>query len=99
VAPGNDKHPNLLALGRAVKLMREQRDMSVDELAEASAVRRERLDALETGQLDPTYELLVEIADSLGACHPCGTARYPHRSASGRVGRRGGSTASLGSAP
>jgi transcriptional regulator with XRE-family HTH domain len=67
VAPGNDKHPTLLALGRAVKLMREQRGMSLSELAETSGVRRERLDALETGQLDPTYELLVEVAESLGA--------------------------------
>jgi transcriptional regulator with XRE-family HTH domain len=67
VAPGNDKHPNLLALGRAVKLMREQRGMSADELAKASGVRRERLDALENGQLDPTYELLVEVAEGLGA--------------------------------
>jgi transcriptional regulator with XRE-family HTH domain len=66
VAPSNDKHPNLLALGRAVKLMREQRGMSADELAEASGVSRECLDALETGQLDPTYELLVEIAEGLG---------------------------------
>lgn len=47
--------------------MREQRSMNVDALADASGVRRERIDALETGQLDPTYELLVEIADSLGA--------------------------------
>jgi transcriptional regulator with XRE-family HTH domain len=47
--------------------MREQRGMSADELAEAGGVHRERLDALETGQLDPTYELLVEVAEGLGA--------------------------------
>jgi transcriptional regulator with XRE-family HTH domain len=41
--------------------------MSTDELAQASGVLRERLDALEAGQLDPTYELLLEIADGLGA--------------------------------
>ncbi len=41
--------------------------MSADELAQASAVRRERLDELEAGQLDLTYELLVGIADGLGA--------------------------------
>ena len=47
--------------------MREQRGMSADAVAEASGVGRERLDTLETGQLDPTYEMLVEIADGLGA--------------------------------
>jgi transcriptional regulator with XRE-family HTH domain len=46
--------------------MREQRGMSADELAEASGVLRERIGALEAGQLDPTYELLLEIADGLG---------------------------------
>jgi transcriptional regulator with XRE-family HTH domain len=66
VAPRSDKDPNLLVLGRAVQLIREQRGMSADELAEASGVLREHLDALEAGQLDPTYELLLEIADGLG---------------------------------
>lgn len=41
--------------------------MSAGELAKASGVLREHLDALEAGQLDPTYELLLEIADGLGA--------------------------------
>jgi transcriptional regulator with XRE-family HTH domain len=54
--------------------------MSADELADASGVIRERIGALEAGQLDPTYELLLEIADGLGteplsACHPRRTAR------------------------
>jgi transcriptional regulator with XRE-family HTH domain len=47
--------------------MREQRNMNADELVKASGVPREQLDALEAGQLDPTYELLLEIADGLGA--------------------------------
>jgi transcriptional regulator with XRE-family HTH domain len=66
LAQSSYKEPNLLILGRAVKLMREQRDMSVGELADASGVLRERISALEAGQLDPTYELLLEIADGLG---------------------------------
>jgi transcriptional regulator with XRE-family HTH domain len=60
------KNPNLLVLGRAVELMREQQRMSVDELAEASGIPRERIGSLEAGRLDPTYELLSEIADGLG---------------------------------
>jgi transcriptional regulator with XRE-family HTH domain len=66
LAPNSYKEPNLLILGRAVKLMRKQRGMSADELADASGVLRERIGALEAGQLDPTYELLLEIADGLG---------------------------------
>ena len=66
MAQSSYKEPNLLILGRAVKLMREQRGMSVDELANASGVLRERIGAVEAGQLDPTYELLLKIADGLG---------------------------------
>ena len=66
MAQSSYKEPNLLILGRAVKLMREQRGMSVDELADASGVLRERIGAVEAGQLDPTYELLLKIADGLG---------------------------------
>jgi transcriptional regulator with XRE-family HTH domain len=66
LAQSSYKEPNLLLLGRAVKQMREQRGMSVDELVVASGVLRERVSALETGQLDPTYELLLKIADGLG---------------------------------
>jgi XRE family transcriptional regulator, regulator of sulfur utilization len=66
LAQSSYKEPNLLILGRAVKLMREQRGISVDELANASGVLRERIGAVEAGQLDPTYELLLKIADGLG---------------------------------
>ncbi len=66
MAQSSYKEPNLLILGRAVKLVREQRGMSVDELANASGVLRERIGAVEAGQLDPTYELLLKIADGLG---------------------------------
>lgn len=57
---------DLLILGRAVRRMREQRGLSADELAVAASIRRERVDALETGHLDPTYELLLELAEGLG---------------------------------
>jgi transcriptional regulator with XRE-family HTH domain len=46
--------------------MREQRGMSADELAGAIDMRRERIEALETGHLDPTYELLLALAEGLG---------------------------------
>ncbi len=57
---------DLLVLGQAIRRMREQRDMSAGELADASTIDRERIDALETGRLDPTYELLLAVAEGLG---------------------------------
>jgi transcriptional regulator with XRE-family HTH domain len=46
--------------------MREQQGMSADELAGATGMGHERLDALEAGHLDPTYELLLALAEALG---------------------------------
>lgn len=59
------KDADLLVLGRAIRRMREQQDMSADELAGATGMHRRRIDALETGRLDPTYELLLALADGL----------------------------------
>jgi transcriptional regulator with XRE-family HTH domain len=60
------RHADLLLLGRAVRRMREQRSMSADDLAGAIDVGRQRIDALETGRLDPTYALLLAVAEGLG---------------------------------
>ena len=57
---------NLLVLGRAIRRMREQRGISTDDLAGAGGVSRQRIDALEAGQLDPSYELLLALAKGLG---------------------------------
>jgi transcriptional regulator with XRE-family HTH domain len=57
---------DLSALGRAVRARREQLGMSADELAGAAGISRQRIHALETGQLDPTYELLLALAEGLG---------------------------------
>lgn len=46
--------------------MREQQGVSIDALASATAIAREDIEALETGHLDPTYELLVAVAERLG---------------------------------
>jgi transcriptional regulator with XRE-family HTH domain len=57
---------DLVALGHAVRLLREQRRMSPKELAEAAGVERLRISTLEAGKLDPTYELLIALAEGLG---------------------------------
>ncbi len=56
---------DLASLGRAVRRMREQRGVSAEELAAATGMARQRIDALETGRLDPTYELLVALTEAL----------------------------------
>ena len=57
---------DLLILGRAIRRMREQMSMSADELADATGMAPRRLAALETGRLDPTYDLLLVVVEGLG---------------------------------
>jgi transcriptional regulator with XRE-family HTH domain len=56
----------LIAFGRTVRAAREQRGMSVAELAEAAGFKRRRLVRIEAGELDPRYDGLIALADGLG---------------------------------
>jgi transcriptional regulator with XRE-family HTH domain len=56
---------DLRGLARAVRRMREQLGMSAEELADATDMSRQRIDALEDGRLDPTYEQLLALAEGL----------------------------------
>ncbi len=64
------EHPQrtrlLRALGLAVRECRKQRHLSRAELAGATGVTAERIGALERGQLNPSYQLLLALADALG---------------------------------
>lgn len=56
---------DLALLGQAVRQLREQQTMSADELADATGTSRLRIDAIEAGQLDPGYALLLALAEGL----------------------------------
>ena len=56
----------LVALGQALRRLRQQRSMSTKELAEATGIEPLRIGTLEAGKLDPTYELLIALAEGLG---------------------------------
>lgn len=56
----------LRLLGEAIGQIRTERGLSADELAVATGIEIARVRALEAGQLDPDYELLVALADGLG---------------------------------
>lgn len=64
--PGDGSDSGLAPLGQAVRRLREQQSMSAEQLADATGMTRQRIDLLETGRLDPTYELLLALADGLG---------------------------------
>ncbi len=53
--------------------MREQHGLSTHDLAAAAGVTQARVVALEDGRLDPDFELLVKLAESMGT-HPAAFA-------------------------
>jgi transcriptional regulator with XRE-family HTH domain len=55
----------LAALGRAVRLERERKDMTTAQLAKAAGVTPQRLAALEAGRNRAVFDLLVAVADGL----------------------------------
>jgi transcriptional regulator with XRE-family HTH domain len=61
-----DDEQELVLLGRAIRQLREQRGVSASELAAASGFERQQISAVEAGRLDPTYDLLIALADGLG---------------------------------
>jgi transcriptional regulator with XRE-family HTH domain len=56
----------LRTLGRAIRELRLQRGLSVEQLARAAEISRAELAALEAGRLDPDYRRLLRLATGLG---------------------------------
>jgi DNA-binding XRE family transcriptional regulator len=57
---------DLLVLGRAIREIREERDTTAADLAAAADVELAQIRALEAGRVDPTYELMLALAEGLG---------------------------------
>jgi transcriptional regulator with XRE-family HTH domain len=62
----SEQDRGLAALGRAVRQVREERNMSTATLAAAAGIDHERLNTIEAGLLDPGYDVLRALADGLG---------------------------------
>lgn len=58
--------PDLVALGRAVRAIREVRGISQVELAEASGFRQSWISSVEHGRRNPSWNNVVRLADGLG---------------------------------
>jgi HTH-type transcriptional regulator / antitoxin HipB len=56
----------LVALGQRVRRLREQRNMSEQQLAGAANLTPRRLEAIEVGRFDPPFDVLLALTDALG---------------------------------
>lgn len=55
----------LIAVGRAIRELREEQDISRGTLAKRTAIRSRRLRAIENGRYDPPIQLLYALAGEL----------------------------------
>jgi XRE family transcriptional regulator, regulator of sulfur utilization len=53
-------------LGKAVRKLREKREMTQEDLAEAAGITVRTLSQLETGNANPTWATVGDIARALG---------------------------------
>ncbi|MBF8149080.1 helix-turn-helix transcriptional regulator [Winogradskyella sp. F6397] len=62
----NDKEKLQLAIGKRVKLLREEINMPQQDLAAKCNIEKSNLSRLEAGGTNPTLYTLKKIADNLG---------------------------------
>ena len=55
----------LVNLGGVIRRLREEQGASISRLSAAANIEQDQLQALEAGQLDPRYGLLLDLADAL----------------------------------
>jgi hypothetical protein len=61
----DDRHRELVALGRAIRALREERSISPEDL-DSAGIKPGVFDDLENGRLDPPFDLFIRVARALG---------------------------------
>jgi transcriptional regulator with XRE-family HTH domain len=60
-----DEQTGLVHLGETFRQVRERRRVSIADLAAVTGIDRGQISELEAGHLDPTYDVLLALADGL----------------------------------
>jgi transcriptional regulator with XRE-family HTH domain len=60
------EHEILYRLGEAFQQIRAERGLGIDQLAAMTSIPAARINALEAGELDPDYDLLLLLSGALG---------------------------------
>jgi transcriptional regulator with XRE-family HTH domain len=61
----HEKAPEYGALGRAVRMLREQIGLSQEAVAVRACLRRSYVGAIERGEINPSFRILVKLAQGL----------------------------------
>jgi transcriptional regulator with XRE-family HTH domain len=63
--PRAKRTPELHAFGRAVRELRARRDLSQEELGFRSGLHRNYVGAIERGEINPTFRVLLKLSHGL----------------------------------
>ena len=58
--------PEHAALGRAVRILRQERGLSQEELGHASGLHRNYIGGIERGALNPSFASILKLASGVG---------------------------------
>ncbi len=61
-----DERTELARFGKRFRQVREQRRVNVVDLAARTGIDASRIGDLEAGLLDPTYDVMIALADGMG---------------------------------
>lgn len=56
----------LIRFGETFRRVREKQGITVADLAARTGIAAQRISALEAGRLDPTYDVMIALADGMG---------------------------------
>lgn len=73
--------PEYVTLGRAVRELRARRSLTQEALGRESALHRNYVGAIERGEINPTFAVLLKLADGLTVTLSELFALYEHRRA------------------
>jgi transcriptional regulator with XRE-family HTH domain len=62
----DSRQQDLIPLGMAIRELRERRGMEARDLAVAAGVDPRRVEEVEAGRLDPSFRMLLRLAQSMG---------------------------------
>jgi transcriptional regulator with XRE-family HTH domain len=61
-----DERTELVRFGEMFRRVREQQGVSVDDLAARTGIDAQQIGDLEAGRFDPTYDVMITLADGMG---------------------------------
>jgi transcriptional regulator with XRE-family HTH domain len=61
-----DSRAELIRFGQKIRQVREREGISVAELAARIDVDAQKINALEAGRFDPSFDVMIALADGIG---------------------------------